>query len=76
MNIPHIEGRFAMYRSTQTLIPLQVVVIGGYVMDEQDSDGTHYNLPRESDLNFSVVLKALRTILCLHSSTTHSTASS
>ena len=51
-----------MYRSTQTLIPLQTVVIGGYVMDEQDSDGTHYNLPRESDLNFSVVLKALRAI--------------
>ena len=76
MNIPHIEGRFAMYRSTQTLIPLQTVVIGGYVMDEQDSDGTHYNLPRESDLNFSVVLKALRAILCLHGSTTHSTASS
>ena len=61
-----------MYRSTQTLIPLQTVVIGGYVMDEQDSDGTHYNLPRESDLNFSVVLKALRAMLCLHGSTTHS----
>ena len=76
MNIPHIEERFAMYRSTQTLIPLQTVVIGGYVMDEQDSDGTHYNLPRESDLNFSVVLKALRAMLCLHGSTTHSTASS
>ena len=76
MNIPHIEGRFAMYRSTQTLIPLQTVVIGGYVMDEQDSDGTHYNLPRESDLNFSVVLKALRVMLCLHGSTTQSTASS
>ena len=73
MNIPHIEGRFAMYRSTQTLIPLQTVVIGGYVMDEQDSDGTHYNLPRESDLNFSVVLKALRAILCLQGITTHST---
>jgi hypothetical protein len=76
MNIPHIEGRFAMYRSTQTLIPLQTVVIGGYVMDEQDSDGTHYNLPRESDLNFSVVLKALRAMLCLNGSTPHSTASS
>ena len=49
-----------MYRSTQTLIPLQTVVIGGYVMDEQDSDGTHYNLPHESDLNFSAILKALR----------------
>jgi hypothetical protein len=76
MNIPHVEGRFAMYRNTQTLIPLQTVVIGGYVMDEQDSDGTHYNLPRESDLNISVVLKALRAILCLRGSTTHSTASS
>ena len=62
-----------MYRNTQTLIPLQTVVIGGYVMDEQDSDGTHYNLPRESDLNISVVLKALRAILCLQGITTHST---
>jgi hypothetical protein len=35
-----------------------------------------YNLPRESDLNFSAILKALRAILCLHGSTTHSTASS
>ena len=61
-----------MYRSTQALIPLQTVVIGGYVTDEQDSGGTHYNLPRESDFNFSVVLKALRAMLCLHGSTTHS----
>ena len=73
MNVPHVEGRFAMYRSTQTLIPLQTVVIGGYVMDEQDSDGTHYNLPREWDLNFSVVLKALRAMLCLQGITTRST---
>jgi hypothetical protein len=65
-----------MSRSTQSLIPSQTAVIGGYVMDEQDSDGTHYNLPRESDLNFSAILKALRAILCLHGSTTHSTASS
>ena len=65
-----------MYRSTQTLIPLQTAVIGGYVMDEQDSYGTHYNLPRESELNFSVILKTLRAILCLQGSTTHSTASS
>ena len=42
-----------MARSTQTLIPLQTVVVGGYVMDQQDSDVTHYNLPRESDLNFA-----------------------
>ena len=63
-----------MSRSTQSLIPLQTAVIGGYVMDEQDSDGTHYNLPRESDLNFSAILKALRAIFCLHGSTTHSTA--
>ncbi|HSQ20323.1 MAG TPA: hypothetical protein VLR92_08110 [Blastocatellia bacterium] len=48
-----------MYRSTQTLIPLQTTAIDGYVMDEQDNDGTHYNLPRESDLNFSAILKAL-----------------
>ena len=46
-----------MYRSTQTLIPLQTAVIDGYVME--NSDGTHYNLPRESDLNFSAILKAL-----------------
>jgi hypothetical protein len=65
-----------MSRSAQPLIPLQTAVIGGYVMDEQDSDGTHYNLPRDSDLNFSAILKALRAILCLHGSTTHSTASS
>jgi hypothetical protein len=65
-----------MSRSTQSLIPLQTAVIGGYVMDEQDSDGTHYNLPRESDLNFSAILKALRAILCLHGNTTHSRASS
>jgi hypothetical protein len=65
-----------MSRSTQTLIPLQTVVIGGYVMDEQDSDGTHYNLPRESDLNFSAILKALRAMLCLHGSATHNAASS
>jgi hypothetical protein len=49
-----------MSRSAQPLIPLQTAVIGGYVMDEQDSDGTHYNLPRDSDLNFSAILKALR----------------
>jgi hypothetical protein len=49
-----------MSRSIQPLIPLQTAVIGGYVMDEQDSDGTHYNLPRDSDLNFSAILKALR----------------
>ena len=73
MNIPYIEGRVAVYRSTQTLIPLQTVVIGGYVMDEQDSDGTRYNLPRGSDLNFSVVLKALRPMLCLQGITRCST---
>ena len=73
MNISHIEGRVAVYRSTQTLIPLQTAVIGGYVMDEQDSDGTHYNLPREFDLNFSVVLKSLRAMLCLQGITTSST---
>jgi hypothetical protein len=65
-----------MSRSTQTLIPLQTVVIGGYVMDDQESDGTRYNLPHESDLNFSVILKALRTMLCIHGSATDSTASS
>ena len=55
-----------MSRSTQTLVPLQTVVIDGYVMDQQDSDGTHYNLPRQSDLNFGVTLKALRAMFCLH----------
>ena len=65
-----------MARSTQSLIPLQTAVIGGYIMDEQDSDGTHDDLPRESDLNFSAILKALRAIRCLHGSTTRSTASS
>ena len=65
-----------MSRSTQTLIPLQTVVIGGYVMDQQDGDGTHYNLPREPDLNFGVILKALRAMLCLHGSAIGGTASS
>lgn len=64
-----------MSRSTQTLIPLQTVVIGGYVMDDQESDGTRYNLPHESDLNFSAVLKALRAMLCIYGSATGSTAS-
>jgi hypothetical protein len=76
MNISYIEGRFAMYCSTQTIIPLQTVVIGGYIMDEQESDGTHYNLPRNSNFNFNGVLKALKAMLCVHGSTTHSTASS
>ena len=65
-----------MSRSAQTLIPFQTVVIGGYIMDQQDSDGTHYNLPRESDLNFGVILKALRAMLCLHGSVTDGIASS
>jgi hypothetical protein len=71
----HIEGRFVMSRSTEALIPLRTIVIGGYVMDDQDSVETHYNLPRESDLNFSAILKGLRAMLCLHGSETHSTAS-
>ena len=72
----YVKGRFVMYRSSQTGIPLQTVVIGGYVMDRQDSDGTHYNLPRESDLNFGVILKALRAMLCLNGGATDRTANS
>jgi hypothetical protein len=55
-----------MSRSTQNFTPLTVVV-GGYVV-EQCSDGT-CNLPysegRESDLDFSAILKALRALLSL-----------
>jgi hypothetical protein len=40
-------------------------VVGGYVMEERDRDGTHYNLGRETDLDFSAILKALRAMLCL-----------
>ena len=65
-----------MSRSTQTLIPLQTAVIGGYVLDDQERDGTCYNLPHESDLNFSAILKALRAMLCLHGGATGGTASS
>jgi hypothetical protein len=65
-----------MSRSTQTLIPLQTVVIGGFVMDQQDRDGTRYNLPRVSDLNFGAILKALRAMLCLNGSAKDGTASS
>jgi hypothetical protein len=54
-----------MYRSSQNFTPLPTAVIGGYVMEERDSDGTHYNLGRETDLDFSAILKALRAMLCL-----------
>jgi hypothetical protein len=55
-----------MSRSSQNFSRLTVVV-GGYVV-EQCSDGTS-NLPysegRESDLDFSAILKALRALLSL-----------
>ena len=54
-----------MYRSSQIFTPLPTAVIGGYVMEERDSDGTHCNLGRETDLDFSAILKALRAMLCL-----------
>ena len=41
-----------MSRSTQALIPLQTAVIGGYVMDDQESDGTRYNLPHRVRFKF------------------------
>jgi hypothetical protein len=64
-----------MSRSSQNFSRLTVVV-GGYVV-EQCSDGTS-NLPysegRESDLDFSAILKALRAVFCLHGGATRSAA--
>ena len=64
-----------MSRNTQNLTPLRTVVIDGYVIEDRLGDGTHCNLPRESDLNFSATLKALRAMLYLHGGATRSTAS-
>ena len=52
-------------RSTENLTPTRTVAFGGYVMEERDSDGTHYNLGRETDLDFGAILEAPRTMLCL-----------
>ena len=54
-----------MYRSNQNFTPVQTVLLGGYVMEEQDSAGTHYNLGREADLDFRAIFEGLRTMLCL-----------
>jgi hypothetical protein len=54
-----------MYRSTENFAPLHTVSIGGYLIEERDSDGTHYNLGRESDFRFHAIIEALRTVLCL-----------
>ena len=54
-----------MDRSTDNSTPLRTVLVGGYIMEEQDSEGTHYNLGRESDLDFSAILNALRAMLSL-----------
>ena len=62
-----------MSHSTQNLTPLRIVTFDGYVMEEQDSDGTHCNLPHESNLNFSTIPKALKAVR-LHSDATRSTA--
>jgi hypothetical protein len=61
-----------MSHSTKNLTPLQIVMFDGYVMEEQDS-GTHCNLPHESNLNFSAILKALKAVR-LHGGATRSTA--
>lgn len=65
-----------MTRSAQTVFPFQTVVVGGYVFEEQDCDETHYNLSRETDVDFGAILDALRTMLCLRGSTTPSTTNS
>jgi hypothetical protein len=54
-----------MYRSSQDFTPLRTAMVSGYVMEERDSDGMHNNLGRETDLDFSAILKALRAMLCL-----------
>ena len=54
-----------MYRTTDNFTLLHTVLVGGYVIEERGSDGTHYNLGRDSNCHFCAILEALRTALCL-----------
>ena len=54
-----------MYGSTENFAPLHTVVVGGYVIEESDSDGAHNNLGREPNFDFRAILEALRNVLCL-----------